>query len=146
MGAVSINIWPLRGRVLRPAPSPNYPQCERGKNYNDSDNEDDDSPTEPLVANPIEILHRRPGVWRNLIDFMLHAKITSTRRSDHEQQRQDEKHSLNVSHLKQSEGLNISYSARNAGNKGDLSAAHVATSDAVNPDTNTASSNKPSET
>jgi hypothetical protein len=38
------------------------------------------------------------------------------------------------------------YSARNAGNNGDLSAARVATSEAVSPDTNTASSNKPSET
>ena len=38
------------------------------------------------------------------------------------------------------------HSALSAGNKGDRSAAHVATSDAVSPDTNTASSNKPSET
>ena len=40
----------------------------------------------------------------------------------------------------------ISYSARSAGNKGERSAAHVATTEAVNPDINTASSNKPSET
>lgn len=37
------------------------------------------------------------------------------------------------------------YSARSAGNNGDLSAAQVATSDATSPDINTASSNKPSE-
>jgi len=38
------------------------------------------------------------------------------------------------------------YSARNAGIKGNRSAARVAMSDIVKPDTNTANSNKPSET
>ena len=37
------------------------------------------------------------------------------------------------------------HSARSAGSKGERNAAHVATIDAVNPDINTASSNKPSE-
>lgn len=38
-----------------------------------------------------------------------------------------------------------SYSARNAGSNGDLRAAQVARSDAMRPDINTASNNKPSE-
>src|SRR5215468_1197753 len=38
-----------------------------------------------------------------------------------------------------------SYSARSAGKSGVLNVAHVATTDAASPDTNTPTSNKPSE-
>lgn len=43
-------------------------------------------------------------------------------------------------------GVASDHSARNAGSSGDLKAAHVATTDAVNPDINTPKSNKPRAT